>query len=75
MDPNESMIDTLEATIPKLAEAAFHRAYKDALESGFSVYVARDGKVVEVFPDGSTRDVKSIDPPFRIDRELNRRMK
>lgn len=56
----EKELDFLESHIPSLAESAFRKAYLDALSSGQSVLEAIDGKLVEVFPDGTKKVIKSI---------------
>ena len=57
----EKELDFLESHIPALAESAFKKAYLDALSSGKSVLEAVDGKIIEIFPDGTQKLVKQID--------------
>lgn len=59
---NEKSMRYLEEKIPKLAELAVIQAYWSALASGRSVLEARDGVLVEVFPDGTEKIVKKIAP-------------
>ena len=56
----EKELDFLEEQIPHLAKYAFHKAYLDALSQGNSVLEACNGKIVEIFPDGSKKIIKSI---------------
>lgn len=68
----EKELDFLEAHIPTLAESAFKKAYLDALSSGTSVLEAIDGKIIEVFPDGTRKTIKKIaaDRKIEIDDEV-----
>jgi len=61
----EKELNFLETLLPSLAEGAFKKAYADALSSGSSVLEAIDGKIIEVFPDGTHKIVKHI-PADRI---------
>ena len=67
MKLSEKEIDFLEQQIPELAALATRKAYWDALSSGQSVMIAEDGKLIEVFPDGSKKFIKNIAPRVRID--------
>jgi len=58
--PTEKELDFLETLIPTLAEGAFKKAYLDALSNGESVLEAINGKIIEVFPDGTHKIVKHI---------------
>ena len=60
MKISEESLDFLEAHIPEMADAAVTQAYWQALASGSSVIVARDGALVEVFPDGSQKTIKRL---------------
>jgi len=56
----EDELDYLETLIPSLAEGAFKKAYVEALSSGSSVLEAIDGKIIEIFPDGTQKFIKPI---------------
>lgn len=62
MDLSEKALDYLENHIPELAEAAFKQAYWAALASGSSVLVSENGSLVEVFPDGNRKCIKTLPP-------------
>lgn len=68
----EKELDFLEAHIPSLAESAFKKAYLDALSNGKSVLEAIEGKIIEVFPDGTQKIIKQIatDRKVEIDDEV-----
>ena len=53
-------LDFLENHIPDLAQSALKQAYVDTLSSGNSVLEAIDGKLVEIFPDG-TKKIEEIE--------------
>ena len=65
---NEREIDYLEEQIPALAAAACKIAYWQALMSGNSVLIAENGEILEVFPDGTRKLVKKIDPPIKTEK-------
>ena len=62
MELNEKEIDYLEEHIPELAEIAFKQAYWAALASGSTVLMSENGNLVEVFPDGKRKFIKSLPP-------------
>jgi hypothetical protein len=62
----ESSIEYLEEQIPALAQAAVTKAYWETLASGQSVLETADGKIYEVFPDGTRRLVKEIEPAINV---------
>jgi hypothetical protein len=62
MPLSEESIRFLEEHIPELAEAAVKQAYWQALASGSSVVESIDGLLVETFPDGTQRIIKSLEP-------------
>jgi hypothetical protein len=68
MDLSEKALDYLEAHIPELAEVAFKQAYWAALASGSSVLVSEHGYLVEVFPDGTRKVIKKLDPWIPVKR-------
>lgn len=61
----ESML-FLEEQIPELAEAAIRQAYWDALNSGSSVLEYDDSALVEVFPDGTRKIIKSLPAQSKV---------
>ena len=60
---SEEAMQYLEEQIPALAELAIRKAYLDALAAGFSVVIAEEGRLIEVFPDGSCVFIKEIEKP------------
>ena len=62
MELTEKEIDYLEQFIPEWAEIATRRAYWQALASGYSVMISENGAIVEVFPDGTRKFIKAIEP-------------
>jgi hypothetical protein len=66
MEDNEKVIDYLEQQIPELAAAATKIAYWQALASGSSVLISENDEIVEVFPDGTRKFVRKIEPRIKI---------
>ena len=56
----------LEEMIPELAAAAFRLAEAEALMTSGKVVKAVNGKVIELYADGSTRVLKEIEPPMPV---------
>lgn len=56
----------LEAMIPELAQSAFKLAQAQALTTRGKVVKAVNGKVIELYADGSTRVLKEIEPPMPV---------
>lgn len=67
---DEKTIEYLEQHIPELADAATKQAYWQTLASGNSVLVAENGELREVFPDGTIRFVKKIEPSVKISKGI-----
>ena len=63
MELNDKMIDYLEEHLPELMATATKQAYWQTLASGQSVLIAENGKLIEVFPDGTKKFVKDIIKP------------
>ena len=63
---SENALDYLESHIPELAETAVKQAYWNTLAAGYSVLQSEDGKIYEVFPDGSKQFVKDIEAPIEV---------
>jgi hypothetical protein len=59
---NETDLDELESQLPAAADSVFSDAYEQAIRMGLSVVVAIDAQVIEVFPDGSKKHIKTIKP-------------
>ena len=59
--------------IPNSAEAAFMRAYFQALANGSSVLKVEQGEIIEVFPDGSRKVIKQIAPLIPVPIRTKRR--
>ena len=60
MSTQEQAIRYLEEHIPELADAAIKQAYWQALAAGSSVLERVNDSLVEVFPDGSRKIIKSL---------------
>lgn len=65
MIAQEQTLRYLEEHIPELAESAVTQAYWQALAAGNSVLESDNGVIYEVFPDGSRKAIKTIEPPIR----------
>jgi len=63
---NEASNDFLEAQIPALSASAVNVAYWRTLASGQSVLETENGAIYEVFPNGSKKLVKQIEPPIPV---------
>ena len=59
-------IKKLESQFPALSSVAFDEARRRALSSGLSVMHSEHSAIYEVFPDGSRRHVKDIEPPTSV---------
>ena len=55
-----------ENRIPQLAESAVKQARTRTLKAGRSVVEAVDGKLIESYPDGSHKVLKSIPAPIPV---------
>jgi hypothetical protein len=66
MSESEAEIKALEDQFPTLSDEVFRQACQKALASGFSVMQSIDGVIYEVFPDGTRRFVKTIEPPIPV---------
>lgn len=73
MKLSEKALDYLEEHIPELAEVAFKQAYWAALATGSSVLVAENGKLIEVFLDGTRKFIKKL--PFWIPVKRGQKLK
>ena len=66
MANSENDILTLENQFPAASGSAFAAARKRVLASGQSVLQSEAGAIYEVFPDGSRKRVKNIEPPTPV---------
>jgi hypothetical protein len=66
MADQENNIEILESQFPAAAGPAFAAAREFVLKSGLSVLESDNGVIYEVFPDGSRRWVKEIEPPTPV---------
>ena len=60
---DEQRIEQLELSFPAESGGAFSRAYDQAIHAGLSVVVSEGGAILEVFPDGQRKLVKTVAPP------------
>ena len=65
---SEKDIDTLEQQFPAVSGSVFAAARDRVLASGQSVLISEDGIIYEIFPDGTRKQVKEIDPPIAVER-------
>jgi len=56
----------LEEHIPGLADAVVKQAYWQALATGSSVLVSEEGALVEIFPDGTRKVLKQLEPQTAV---------
>ena len=66
MPENEKNIEELEVQFPLLSGVAFATASQRVLASGQSVLQSDQGVIYEVFPDGTRKRVKGIEPPTSV---------
>jgi len=62
MKMTEESMRYLEEHIPILADAAVKQAYWQALAAGSSVLISEDGVLIEMFPDGTRKVLKQLEP-------------
>ena len=53
-------VHKMELEVPAKARKAFRSAYRNALNSGLKVLIVEGGKLVEVSPDFSKREIRSV---------------
>jgi hypothetical protein len=63
-----------EDQIPELVEKAIQLAVASAIAEGRSVLVTQDETLYEVFPDGTTNELKRLAPMTRIAPGQTRRL-
>ncbi len=66
MNMTEESMRFLEEHIPDLADAAVKQAYWQALATGSSVLVSEEGALVEIFPDGTRKVLKQLEPQTAV---------
>jgi hypothetical protein len=66
MPTSEKSMQFLEEHIPELAQSAVTQAYWQTLASGNSVLQSDNGKIYEVFPDGTRTLIKTVTPPTSV---------
>jgi hypothetical protein len=60
-------LEKMEREVPAFSAAVLGAAYRKAMDSGLSVYVARQEAIFEVFPDGrKPRFIKKVDAPTQV---------
>jgi hypothetical protein len=63
---DENTVLNLERRIPELAEGAVKQAYSKTLASGRKVVEAVNGKLIESYPDGTSKFLKDIPLPIPV---------
>ncbi len=66
MPDQENNIEILESQFPAASGSAFVAARDLVLQSGQSVLQSEGDVIYELFPDGSRRRVKKIEPPIPV---------
>ncbi len=66
MADQENNIEILESQFPAVSGSAFAAACERVLASGQSVLQSDQGVIYEVFPDGTRKRVKEIEPPTPV---------
>ncbi len=66
MSNEEEALEEAERRLPEMAGEAFRKARERALKAGRSVVISDAGAIYEVSPAGTRRQLKTIDPPVRL---------
>jgi hypothetical protein len=66
MPEQESKLSDLENQFPPISGSAFAAAREKVLASGQSVLLSEEGVIYELFPDGTRRVLKKIEPPTPV---------
>ncbi len=66
MSEQSDVFDFQEQQIPELSASAVTVAYWNTLVAGQSVLESEDGTILEIFPDGTRREVKRIPPSVKV---------
>ena len=67
MSDQEKKIVELETLFPTASGVTFNEALNQTLASGQSVLQSDQGVIYEVFPDGTRKRVKEIEPPTTVE--------
>ncbi len=62
----EEESNELDRRTPEWAEVAFAQACRRTLAAGHSVLVSDNGIIYEVFPGGTRKMIKQIEPPTLV---------
>ena len=68
MSDQEKKICDLENSFPALSGVAFAAARETVLASGQSALFSDGGVIYEIFPDGTRKRIKKIEPPIPVKR-------
>jgi hypothetical protein len=71
MANEEKEVEALETQFPAIAGSAFAAARDQVLASGQSILETVDGILYEVSPDGRSKPLKQVGPPFRVTSGLS----
>ncbi|MEW6156372.1 MAG: hypothetical protein AB1813_03010 [Verrucomicrobiota bacterium] len=63
---DEETIEELERQFPEMAALAFATARAEALAAGLSVVETHDNILWEVFPNGTRRAIKALEPRMSV---------
>jgi len=66
MSDDEKNIRDLENQFPATSCEAFAAARRQALAAGQSVLQSDQGVIYEIFPDGTRKPLKNIEPPTPV---------
>lgn len=66
MNPTELTTPQTEDQIPMLAAKAIEHAYQQAIDAGQTVLIAESGLLVEIFPDGTRRILRHLQPNIPV---------
>jgi hypothetical protein len=73
----ERTLDQLEKKIPELARVATREARANAIQRGCSLMQAIGGRLYEIFPDGTKKIIKKMEPNRHVafNRTLHLKLK
>lgn len=66
----ENEFELLDKTVLEMMQTAVKKAYRDALSSGSSILIFENDEIVEVFPDGTRKFVRKIEPRIKIKKRV-----
>ena len=66
MSKGSRSLDKLEKQIPERVAYALRSAYKSAINSGHSVVISRNGKIVKIGPDLKEQVVGRVPKPVKV---------